>query len=91
MSIVAYTDPFTYEVLDDALEQLARHRDLSLNHDSGLLSALASLAQQLDEMIEQAIAETDLGSQVTIDDIAALRGIDTAEAHRRYRPEPQPF
>jgi hypothetical protein len=91
MTIDAYTDTITHELLDDALEQLARHRELSLDRDQALLSVLASLAKQLDEMIEQAIAESDLGYDVTIDDIAALLGIDTAQAQRRYTLTAQPF
>jgi CRP-like cAMP-binding protein len=90
MSIVAYTDIETHELLDDALEQLARHREISLTSGHGILSVLASLRQQLNQMIEQAIAESDLGHDLTTDDIADLLDLTKAEAQHRYNPTEQP-
>jgi hypothetical protein len=90
MSIAAYTDHQTYELLDDAVDQIARHRGLSLARDDAMFSVLASLAKQVGEMIENAIAESDLGYQATLQDIADLLGINTGEAHQRYATEAQP-
>ena len=91
MSLAIHVDHQTYEVLDDAVEQIASQRQLSLASDTGMLSTLGSLARQLDQMIDQAIAETDLGHQVTIAEIADLLGISDDEARRRYVPDGQPF
>jgi hypothetical protein len=91
VSLAIHVDHQTYEVLDDAVEQIASQRQLSLASDTGMLSTLGSLARQLDQMIDQAIAETDLGHQVTIAEIADLLGISDDEARRRYVPDGQPF
>lgn len=84
MSITAYTDHRTHDVLDDALDQIADQRGLNLAHDTALLSALASMRLQITEMLEHAIAESDLGYSVTIDDIADALGITTTHAQHRY-------
>jgi hypothetical protein len=84
MNITAYTDTETHALIDDALEQLARHREVSPASDTGLLSLLLSLAQQVNEMIEHALAEADLGIEVTLDDIADVLGITASQARQRY-------
>ena len=84
MSVVAYTDHHTHDLLDDALEQIARQRELNLVSGTGLLSVLASMRLQINQMLEQAIAESDLGIEVTIEDIADALGITDAEASQRY-------
>ena len=86
MSVVAYTDHHTHDLLDDALEQIARQRELNLVSGTGLLSVLASMRLQINQMLEHAIAESDLGIQVTIEDIADALGITDAEATQRYTP-----
>ena len=91
MSLSIYANHHTYDLLDDAIEQIASHRQLSLASDTGLLSILGSLARQLHDMIDQAIAETDLGHQVTLAEIADLLGISDDEAHHRYAPNDQLF
>ena len=90
MSITVYPDFETHALLDDALEQLARHRGVSLDSDRVILGLLGSLRHQLDQMIEHAIAEADLGHDLTLDDIAELLDIAPAEAQRRYTPTDQP-
>jgi hypothetical protein len=84
MSTLAYTDHHTHDLLDDALEQIARQRELNLAHGTGLLSVLASLRLQITEMIEQAIAQSDIGVEITIEDIADALGITDTQAHQRY-------
>lgn len=87
MSITVRTDQDSHAVLDDAVEQLAARRGLSLGTDDGLLSTLASLDAQIDAMIETAVAEADIGHSITIGEIAELLSIDPDEARRRYLPD----
>ncbi|MGA8055175.1 MAG: hypothetical protein WCA12_15190 [Burkholderiales bacterium] len=84
MSTVAYTDHHTHDLLDDALEQIARQRELNLASGTGLLSVLASMRLQITEMIEHAIAESDIGLDITIEDIADALGITDTQAQQRY-------
>ena len=90
-SIVAYHDLDTHELIDDALDQLARRRDVSLTSDRVLLGLLASLNLQLREDLEHAIAETDIGVSITAEDIADVLGITEEQARDRYNPTNTPF
>jgi hypothetical protein len=90
-SIVAYHDIDTHELIDDALDKLARRRDLSLSSDRVLLGLLASLNLQLRECLEQALAESDLGVSITHEDIADVLGITEQPARDRYTPTNAPF
>jgi len=84
MSTVVYTDHHTHDLLDDVLDQIARQRELNLTSSTGLLSVLASMRLQITEMIEHAIAESDIGLDITIEDIADALGITDTQAQQRY-------
>ena len=76
------------QVLDGAIDQLARLRTASWLGDSAVrLHALASLIAQAERLLPQAIHHAR-DQELTWDQIGELLGITAATAARRYRNKP---
>jgi hypothetical protein len=80
--------PDSLQVLDEAIDQLARLRTAYWLGDSGVrLHALASLIAQAEQLLPQAVHDAH-DQELTWAEIGELLGITAATAARRYHGKP---
>ena len=81
-------DDDSLQVLDQAIDQLARLRTPYWLGDSGVrLHALASLITQTEQLLPQAVHHAR-DQELTWAEIGELLGVTAATAARRYRNKP---
>jgi hypothetical protein len=82
------TGPDSHQVLDEAIDQLARLRTACWLGDSAVrLHALASLIAQAHQLLPQAVHDAR-DQELTRAQIGELLNITAATAARRYRNQP---
>ena len=80
------TDADTFNVLDDALAALAQRKGLWLGDDLVLIHLLASLIEQAERCLPEAVfTATENGT--SWDEIATLLGTSPHEARLRFDPD----
>jgi hypothetical protein len=80
------SDDDTFDVLDEAVTTLAQRRRLSLGDEHDQIHLLASLIEQAERCLPEAVA-TARANDTSWADIARLLGTNLPEAWMRYDPD----
>jgi hypothetical protein len=83
---VPLCDVASFDVVDEAISELAGRRGLWIGDDAVLIHLLASVIAQAERCLPEAIA-TALVNGYGWDDIAQLLGSSLAEVRLRFDPE----
>ena len=80
------SDDDTFTVIDQALSTLAEHRHLPIGDDHALIHLLASLIDQAQRCLPEAVTNARMNG-AGWDQIAQLLGTSAHEAHIRFDPD----
>ncbi len=76
----------TYDLIDDALAQLAERRGSWIGDDITTMTLIASLIQQAERFLPEMVTNARLNGH-SWDEIARAIGTSPEEAHMRFDPE----
>jgi hypothetical protein len=81
-----HSDEHTFDLIDDAIAALAQRRGLWIGDDHVLIHLLASLIDQAQRCLPEAVT-TARANGTSWNDIAQLLGTSPHQAHLRFDPE----